>query len=189
MGGGSEEEAPRVIAVRIRRLRLDSDDHRALCANFDCGSEEWELQVSRFISRTIWLPNREAEFTLLGVEEEETGHLFGFGAWKHTTVELPQRDNPVPVIRICYFGVAEEFKGAVDADGRKWASRLYSTVEDNARKHPESTLDMPLELFCDRRNERGLRFWTSDRRGFVVIGPGYGELLRLVRMPPAEEQA
>jgi hypothetical protein len=187
MGGSPEEETPRVIVVRIRRLRLDSDDHRVLCATFDCGSEEWEVQVSRFISRTIWLPGRDSEFTLLGVEEE-SGRLFGFGAWKHTTVELPQREKPVPVIRICYFGVAEEFKGAVDADRRKWASRLYSTVEGDARKHPESTRDMPLELFCDRRNARGLRFWTSERRGYVVIGPGYGELLRLVRTPPVEEE-
>jgi hypothetical protein len=34
---------------------------------------------------------------------------------------------------------------------------------------------MALELFCDSRNERGLRFWTSDRRDFEIIGPGYGD--------------
>jgi hypothetical protein len=183
MGGGPEEAAPRVIDIRVRRLRLDSDEDRALCQDFDCGGEEWEVQVSRFITRTIWLSGRDAEVTLLGIEQE-SGQLFGFGAWKHTTVELPQREEPVPVIRICYFGVAQEFKGTVDADGHRWASRLYSTLEGDARRHPESTLDMPLELFCDRRNERGLRFWTGDRRGFEVIGPGYGELLRLVRTPP-----
>jgi hypothetical protein len=48
------------------------------------------------------------------------------------------------------------------------------------RAHPRPVL----ELFCDRRNDRGLRFWTGERRGFEVIGSGYGELLRLVRKPP-----
>lgn len=110
--------------------------------------------------------------------------MFGFGATKITTVELPQREAPVPVVRVCYFGVASAFKGAVDADGRKWASRLYSTVEADARTQPGWMPGMPFELFCDRRNERGLRFWTDRKRGFEIIGDAHGELLRLVRMAP-----
>ena len=50
------------------------------------------------------------------------------------------------------------FLFSVDGDARKSAGRLYSTVEHDARSHRESTLDMALELFCDSRNERGLRF-------------------------------
>lgn len=183
MGAGAEENPPRVLEVEVRRLRLDSEADKALCAGFDSGSEEWELQVSDFIARKIWLPGRDPERTLLAIERD-TGMLFGFGAWKPLTVELPQRDKPIPVARICYFGVATEFKGAVDANGRKWASRLYSTVEDDVRRQNPSAPSMPFELFCDQRNARGLRFWTGEKRGFKNIGPGYGELVRLVRVPP-----
>jgi len=183
MGGGAEEQPRLVPDVRVRRLRLDSEDDKTLCEGFDCGQEEWEHQVSDFIIRKIWLPGRDPEHTLVAIEAE-AGALLGFGAWKHQTVELPQRPEPVAVVRVCYFGVALEFKGAVDADGHKWASRLYSTLEDDARAHESSTPDMPFELFCDRRNERGLRFWTSEARAFEVIGPGALELLRLVRVPP-----
>lgn len=183
MGSAAEEKPPRVLEVRVQRLRLDSDEDKALCAGFDCGSEEWELQVSDFIARKIWLPGRDPEHTLLAIEAQAR-KLFGFGAWKPLTVELPQRQEPVPVARVCYFGVAAEFKGAVDAHGRKWASRLYSTLEEDAHIQNPSAPNMPFELFCDRRNAHGLQFWTSQKRGFEIIGPGYGELLRLVRMPP-----
>lgn len=185
MGDGAEEEPPRVLEVRVRRLNLDSEDDKALCAGFDCGSEEWEVQVSDFITRKIWLPGRDPEHTLLAIEEQ-TGKLFGFGAWKRLTVELPQRQEPVPVARVCYFGVATEFKGAVDTDGRRWASRLYSTLEGDVRSQDPSSPRVPFELFCDQRNARGLRFWTGQKRGFKIIGSGYGELLRLVRVPPGE---
>ena len=177
-----EGEPPAVIDVGVRRLQLDSEDDRSLCAQFACGDEEWEIQVSDFIARKLWLPGRAAEHVVLAIDRG-TGRIFGFGAWKHTTVELPQRDEPVEVIRICYFGVAEEFKGAVDSEGRRWASRLYTVVESEALADSGSP-NMPIELFCDGRNERGLRFWTGASRGFEVIGQGYGELLRLVRVPP-----
>jgi len=180
--GGPEDDPPPALEVTVRRLKLDSAEDKALCATFSCGSEEWEVQVSDFITRKLWLPGRDAEHTLLAVEAG-SGLMFGFGATKVTTVELPQRPDPVPIVRVCYFGVASAFKGAVDTDGRKWASRLYTTVEADARSRAPSP-DVPFELFCDRRNERGLRFWTDTKRGFEVIGAAYGDLLRLVRMPP-----
>ena len=184
MGVRAEEPgAPLVPDVHVRRLRLDSDEDRALCAEFECGDEEWELQVSRFITRTVWLPGREPERVLLAIDGE-TECLLGFGAWKHTTAELPQRDDPVRLVRICYFGLATAFKGAVDPEGRKWASRIYSTLENDARHDAASEADMPFELYCDRRNRRGLRFWTKAPRSFRIIGRGYDHLLRLVRLPP-----
>lgn len=186
MGGPDGGGAP-ALEVNVRRLRLDSAEDKALCATFECGAEEWETQVSDFIARKLWLPGRDPERTLLATEAV-SGSIFGFGATKLTTVELPQRPEPVPVIRVCYFGVATAFKGAVDADGLKWASRLYSTVEADARSQPGAA-SAPLELFCDGRNQRGLRFWTDPKRGFEVIGAAYGDLLRLVRMPPSAPAA
>lgn len=183
MASSAEEEPPSVLEVTVRRLRVDSEEDKALCAQFDCGSEEWELQVSDFIVRKVWLPGRDPEHTLLAIDKQ-TGKPLGFGAWKVLTVELPQRQEPVHVARVCYFGVATEFKGAVDTEGHRWGSRLYSTLEEDVRSQTLSAPNMPFELFCDRRNDRGLRFWTGQKRGFEIIGPGYGELLRLVRMPP-----
>jgi hypothetical protein len=166
--------------VRVRLLRLDDPADEALCAGFECGNEEWELEVSDFLNRKIWLKGREPERTLIAIDEE-SGRIFGFGAWKHTTVELPQRPDPVEVIRICYFGVDSAFKGAVDDQGRRLASVLYATVEADALS--KSADGTPIELFCDARNERGRRFWTGAKRGFQIVGAGYGHLLRLVRRP------
>jgi ribosomal protein S18 acetylase RimI-like enzyme len=185
MCGQPEGEAPRVVDARVKTLDRDSEEDKAPCEAFECGSDEWEVQVSRFITRNIWLPRKEPEHVLLAIDRA-SGDLVGFGAWKHTTVELPQQPEPVRIVRICFFGVASEYKGAVDNEGRRWASRLYSTVEAEARKDPETTLDMPFELYCDRRNERGLRFWTGAPRSYEVVGPGYAELLRLVRRPPGQ---
>lgn len=164
-------------ALDARRIRPED---RALCATFNCGDDEWHRDVSDFLTRKFWQPGRPQEATILAfVPGAES--IFGFGCWKHSHTELPQRAEPIPVIRIPYFGVDVRYQGARDAEGHSWAGRLYRTLEEDAKAHVASSPGMPIELFCESRNERGLRFWGA--RGFQVVGHAYGDLLQLLRVP------
>ncbi len=168
---------PTVTGLDVRRIRPED---QGACRSFSCGEEEWHLDVSRFLTHRYWQPGRQQEQTIIALLAG-TATIFGFGCWKHTHAELPQRVNPIPVIRIPYFGVHEDYQGAKDAEGRGWAGRLYATLENDALGHPESAPDMPIELYCDRRNEPGLRFWCL--RGFRYVRDAQGDLLQLVRVP------
>jgi hypothetical protein len=121
---------------------------------------------------------------LLGFETESDG-LFGFGVWTHAEAVWPGEDETQTVIRVPWFGVTRELQGARTSQGHSCAGVLYATVEADAVGHAGSVPGMPVELFCDERNERGLRFWA--RRGFIEIGTADGaeHLKRLVRVPPS----
>lgn len=173
----SQPAKPQVIDVEARRIRSEDED---ACADFSCGSEEWHRDVSDFLTRKYWQPGRQQEHTIIAFVARTTS-VFGFGCWKHTHAEVPQRPEPIPVIRLPYFGVNEPYQGARDEEGRSWAGRLYRTLEDDARADPESLPTMPIELYCDRRNLKGLGFWQS--RGFEVVREAWGDLLQLLRVP------
>jgi hypothetical protein len=137
--------------------------------------------VARYLTTTYWLrPDRRGR-TIVAFEQG-TDDLFGFGVWRHMEVTWPD-GSPGRVIRVPWFGVQTEHQGAVDAAGNKCAGVLYSTLEADALQHENSEPDMLVELFCDARNERGLRFWS--RRGFIDIGPfeEAPHLRRLIRAP------
>jgi hypothetical protein len=174
---------PNVPALSVREVVSD-DEPRA--QTFSCGDGPWHKDVADYLSRKYWLPGRKREEALIALIPD-TDDIFGFGCWKHTVVELPQRPEPLRVIRICYFGVDRRFQGAREpATGQSWAGRLYSTLETVARSHPDSDPSMPAELYCDHRNAQGLAFWQSGRRGFKIVDPDSlagGAYLQLVRIP------
>lgn len=173
-------DRPEVASLAVRSL-LDND--QPLCQPFACGDAEWEREVSDYLRRKFWLPGRTREDVLIAFVEG-ADDVFGYGAWKATRVELPQRDEPVPVIRVCYFGVDSRFQGARDPDGRSWAGRLYATVEQRARSASPEAGAMPLELYCHQENAVGRRFWES--RGYRIVDPNYlagGMYLQFLRVP------
>ncbi len=71
-------------------------------------------------------------------------------------------------IQIAWFGVDLEYQGQVDDDGVRVADRIYASIEEVARRHPDSTDAMPFTLVCHVDNERGRRFWMSH--GYTLIG-------------------
>ena len=97
--------------------------------------------------------------------DAESGDLYGYGAWAHARANFEGQAQSV--IRIPRFGVDRRFKGSVDSEGNKCAGTLYATLEEHARSHEDSSEAMLIELFCDERNERGLRFWRA--RGFRYL--------------------
>lgn len=181
MCSGAANGPPEIASLTARAIRPDDE---AACQTFSCGVEEWQEDVNDFIIRKFWLPGRTQEETVIAFPEGRDD-VFGFGAWKHTHVDLPQLDAPIPVIRIVYFGVDRRFQGARDPQTEKsWAGRLYATVESAARAHPQSTAGMRIELYCDHRNDGGIGFWQS--RGFVIVDPerlAGGRYLQMLRVP------
>jgi GNAT superfamily N-acetyltransferase len=178
----SEEGAParpEVAALQIRRLQ---PAHKDACQGFSCGNEEWQREVSDYLTRKYWLPGRSQEEALVAFISG-TEDIYGFGAWKHTHAE--HEGERIPVIRVAYFGVDTRYQGARDAaTNQSWTGRLYATLEQQARTHPQSTSDMRFELYCDHRNEDGLEFWQS--RGYQIVHPAQlvaEKYLQLLRVP------
>jgi hypothetical protein len=97
-----------------------------------------------------------------------TDDLFGFGVWLDREMTLAD-GSAIAVIRVPWFAANQRFHGERDSAERSCAGSLYSTLETRARLQLG---DRPVELFCDERNERGLRFWC--RRGFTDIGTAIG---------------
>jgi ribosomal protein S18 acetylase RimI-like enzyme len=94
--------------------------------------------------------------------------MVGFGCWKHRT-----RDDGERVIVIAYLALDQQFFGAVLPGGTKIADALYATLEADALADPNSTADMPIDLFCDTENARGITFWR--RQGFEILGQTNGK--------------
>lgn len=118
-----------------------------------------------YISEYYWNEGERAEPGLIALDAD-SGKMVGFGTWTYVR-NLPQAGSEL-VIRIAYFGVDQGYQGSLTTDGEHTASVLYSTLEQDATKNPHSTPDMPLELLCHHKNERGLRFW--ERMGYVSLG-------------------
>jgi hypothetical protein len=133
---------------------------------FQCGPEDYDLQVARFIRELVWQGRPRGEYTIIAYVVD-SDDIFGFGSWKHVQIELPG-EEPLAAIRIPYFGVDLRFRGERDPNGASWAGRLYATLEAFARRHEDSVPGMPVELFCVEGNDHGQAFCA--RRGFVDIG-------------------
>lgn len=145
---------------------------------FDCGDEPYEVAVANYLRRDYWeRPDRRLRTVL--AFDQESGGLFGFGAWRHESILWAAGTPSRPAIRIQWFGVDRRFHGAEDGAGRKCAGLLYATVEADARNHEESNESMLLELFCDESNQRGLAFW--ERRGYQKVGTIETKTSRLAR--------
>jgi hypothetical protein len=110
----------------------------------------------------------------------DRSELFGFAVWSHLEAAWGEQGTRL-VIRVPWFGVDQRFWGERDSEDRSCARRLFATLEGDARSHEDSTDEMPIELFCDERNDRGLRFWS--RLGFEDIGTadGAAHIRRLIR--------
>ena len=151
---------------------------QALFQSFDCGSEPYETAISRFIKTDYWsMPQDERPSILLGVCEH-SGEPVGYGAWIRAEADLA--GDVVEVLRVIRFGVDSRHKGRIDeATGLTYAQTLYEAVE---ARSVEDLGELPIELFCDTENRRGLRFWK--RRGFTAldtVGGGQRRYRRFIR--------
>jgi Acetyltransferase (GNAT) family len=160
-----------------------TDDDRDLCSSFACGDEPWEREVTEFITETYWKGGRPpSERTLLAFTED--GEFVGFGTWKFRELTAGGHDYG-RVIDIAWLGLTSRFKGEVDHDGHKLATRLYAALDDDARQAPEATEDMATHLVCDERNlraraffERELDFEEIERKYIPALDVTYINMVR-----------
>jgi len=142
-------------------------------SSFHCGDEAWQVEVSDFLKEdaliqqqqglnVTWLCRLEGElvgYTSLVASRIELKSLFDWTA--HLGLgEVKLRY--VPCMLIGRFGVV------FNAHGRGMGTSMLSFVRGAALT---SSLGLRLlTLDVDKRNAKGLKFWTT--RGFIVIWEG-----------------
>jgi GNAT superfamily N-acetyltransferase len=166
------------IELSVRRL---SAEDRELCQSFDCGVEEYEVEVNNWIRSWVWEASAAWRGrTIIAVPTGVPEQLYGYGSWKYLD-QVSEAGRPARHIAISWFGVHRAFRGERTAAGFGCAATLFRQVENDARTTDPGASNLPMTLSCHVDNDHGHDFW--QRRGFRDL-----RLVNVAGQPPQRYQ-
>ena len=142
-------------------------EHLRATAEFDCGAEPWEVEVSDWIrgrgqeSVLDYLPLPDCQIWLYTTPEFG---LVGFGSIKATRWRWPTpRDRAITLTMIPMLGIQSRFRGEPHGEGeRRYSEQLLDDLAFEATSHRDR--EPLLGLYVHPGNARAISFYR--RSGF-----------------------
>jgi hypothetical protein len=153
------------------------------------GPGRWSHDVRQFIRTWFWDPPDEPREVIL-VSDAQTGAPVGYSSWRHRYANM-RSGVQERAIEIEWFGIDVSYQAHRTEDDESIAAVLLQTVEDRARSHPDSTVDMPLVLEVDKENLKGQDVWEHFHFRFfewAEVGAQNDRYLRMIRSASGDDE-